>query len=150
VLGLIGFVLHKRQQAASGPPLVAGQPLAPGQVPLPGQVAPPGVPVPRAPNAKKARPPKHQPQPVAPPPIVGPSLLVMSGPRNGERIPLQNGFTIGKAPGSNLVLDDGYTSSQHAQVGIDHMGSCRLYDRNSTTARSPMASGDRGSSSTTA
>ena len=130
VLGLIGFVLHRRQQALGGPSLVAGQP--PGQAPLPGHVAPPGVPVPKARKAKKARPPQHPPQPVAAPPAVGPALLVMSGPRTGERIPLQNGFTIGKAPTSNLVLDDGYTSGPHAQVGIDHHGNCRLYDRNST------------------
>lgn len=131
VLGLIGFVLHRRQQAAGGPPLVAGQPFVPGQLPMPGQV-PPGVAPPKA-RKVKSKPPKNQPpQPVAPPPVVGPSLLVMSGPRTGERIPLQNGFTIGKAPGSNLLLDDGYTSSQHAQVGIDPMGNCRLYDRNST------------------
>jgi pSer/pThr/pTyr-binding forkhead associated (FHA) protein len=56
----------------------------------------------------------------------------MSGPRTGERIPLLHGFTIGKAPTSNLVLEDGYTSTQHAQVGMDHFGNCRLYDRNST------------------
>ena len=131
LLGAIGFVLHKRQQAA-GPPmpgafppgqLAPGQPLAPGQLPIP---------PPRGRKEKKAKAPKNQPQPAVPPPITGPSLLVMTGPRTGQRIPLLNGFTIGKAPNSSLVLDDGYTSSQHAQVGIDHMGNCRLYDRNST------------------
>jgi hypothetical protein len=101
-LGAIGFVLHRRQQAAGGP---GRQPPAPGQQPAP--VAPP-------------------------PPATGPALLVITGPRAGQRIPLQNGFTIGKAPNSSLVLDDGYTSSQHAQVGMDHTGVCRLYDRNST------------------
>jgi hypothetical protein len=150
VLWLIGFVLHRRQGPA---PFVPGQPMgqpAPGQpgqfgqfpqgqpVPgpwPPGQLPPGFVPVPPAkPKGKKAKagkPPRDQ--PVAPPaPVAGPALLVLSGPRTGERIPLLNGFTIGKAPTSNLVLDDGYTSSQHAQVGIDHMGNCRLYDRNST------------------
>jgi pSer/pThr/pTyr-binding forkhead associated (FHA) protein len=63
---------------------------------------------------------------------VGPALLVITGPRAGQRVPLANGFTIGKAPTSSLVLDDGYTSSQHAQVGMDQLGTCRLYDRNST------------------
>jgi pSer/pThr/pTyr-binding forkhead associated (FHA) protein len=97
---------------------------------MPGQLP---IPPPRGRKEKKAKPPKHPPQqPAAPAPITGPSLLVMTGPRTGERIPLQNGFTIGKAPNSNLVLDDGYTSSQHAQVGVDHHGNCRLYDRNST------------------
>ena len=57
---------------------------------------------------------------------------MLSGPRTGQRIPLQNGFTIGKAPGSHLLLDDGYTSSTHAQIGMDPAGNCRLYDRGST------------------
>ncbi|MBC7978118.1 MAG: FHA domain-containing protein, partial [Myxococcales bacterium] len=47
-------------------------------------------------------------------------------------IPLQHGFTIGKSPGSNLILDDGYTSTNHAQIGMEPGGTCRLYDRNST------------------
>ena len=137
VLGVIGFVLHRRQQA--GPPLPGqfpgqpGQPGVPGQ--LPGQAMPgqPGfLPIP-APPGKKAKKGKQPPQPVAPPPpATGPALLVLSGPRTGQRIPLQNGFTIGKAPTSSLVLDDGYTSSQHAQVAMDQNGNCRLYDRNST------------------
>ncbi|HEY0480127.1 MAG TPA: FHA domain-containing protein, partial [Kofleriaceae bacterium] len=61
-----------------------------------------------------------------------PALLVLTGPRTGQRIPLQNGFLIGKAPTSHLMLDDGYTSSQHAQIAMDAAGHCRLYDRNST------------------
>ncbi|HSS02513.1 MAG TPA: FHA domain-containing protein [Kofleriaceae bacterium] len=125
LLGLIGFVLQKRQGAA--PPMPGPFPQGP---PVPGQLP---IPPPKGRKEKKVKPPKNQPlQPPAPAPITGPSLLVMTGPRTGERIPLLNGFTIGKAPNSNLVLDDGYTSSQHAQVGIDHMGNCRLYDRNST------------------
>jgi hypothetical protein len=149
-LWLIGFLLHRRQGAPGpfAPGQMPGQ-LAPGQVPgqpgqfaqpgpgpwAPGQVPPGFVPVPpskaKGKKPKGSKPPKDQ--PVAPPaPVAGPALLVLSGPRTGERIALLNGFTIGKAPTSNLVLDDGYTSSQHAQVGIDHMGNCRLYDRNST------------------
>jgi pSer/pThr/pTyr-binding forkhead associated (FHA) protein len=100
----------------------------PGQVPMPGQV---GAKPPKP--AKASKPPKKQPAaaPVAPS-VVGPALLIMSGPRTGERVPLQHGFTIGKAPASSLVIDDGYTSTQHAQVGMDQFGNCRLYDRNST------------------
>jgi pSer/pThr/pTyr-binding forkhead associated (FHA) protein len=30
------------------------------------------------------------------------------------------------------VIEDGYTSSQHAQVGMDGLGNCVLYDRGST------------------
>jgi hypothetical protein len=125
VLGVIGFVLQRRQQA--GPPLAPGP--SPGQA-MPGQ---PGLlPIP-APSGKKAKKARNAPPPVAaPPPATGPALLVLTGPRAGQRIPLQNGFTIGKAPTSHLVLDDGYTSSQHAQVAMDHHGNFRLYDRNST------------------
>lgn len=130
-LGVIGFVLHRRQQAGAGAGL-AGL-AAPGQAPgapapgqLPGQAMPP--------PAKKRWGKRHEPPaPVAPPPpVAGPALLVLSGPRAGQRIPLANGFTIGKAPTSSLVLDDGYTSGQHAQIAVDPHGVCRLYDRNST------------------
>jgi hypothetical protein len=120
-LGLVGFVLHRRQQVAT--------PEVPGEVPVPGQVGPPRPP--RSAKAKASKPPKHQVPPM-PAPVAGPALLVMSGPRTGERVPLQHGFTIGKAPTSNLVIDDGYISTQHAQVGMDQFGNCRLYDRNST------------------
>ncbi|HET7505929.1 MAG TPA: FHA domain-containing protein [Kofleriaceae bacterium] len=134
VLGAIGFVLQRRQAAAYPP--APGGPFAPGQLPVPGQPgAPPSAPPDPSRKAKKSKPPRNQPAPVATPvaaPPPGPTLMIMSGPRAGERFPLQNGFTIGKAPGSNLVLDDGYTSSQHAQVGMDQFGNCRLYDRNST------------------
>lgn len=128
VLGVVGFVLQKRQ------PQAAAKPAVPGQPPVPGQPLPPGVKPAKPMKAKPSKPPKHQPQPVAAPaaPTVGPALLVISGPRAGERIALQNGFTIGKAPTSNLVIDDGYASTQHAQVGMDQFGNCRLYDRNST------------------
>ncbi len=101
-------------------------PGAPGSVP-------PGAAPPAKPSRWRSKP-KAPPQPVAapPPPATGPALLVLTGPRAGQRIPLQNGFTIGKAPNSSLVLDDGYTSTHHAQVGMDPFGNCRLYDRNST------------------
>jgi hypothetical protein len=124
ILGLIGFLLQRRQQAQVGPPL------APGQLPVPGSVPPP--PGSKPPKQKRSKPPKNQPIAPPPPPAVGPALLVISGPRTGERIPLQHGFTIGKAPGSNLLLDDGYTSTNHAQIGVEPGGTCRLYDRNST------------------
>jgi hypothetical protein len=130
-LGLIGFILQKRQPR----PAVPGQVAVPGQ-PLPPGSSPSGPPRPaKLAKAKPSKPPRNQPQPVAAPvapPTVGPALLVISGPRAGERIALQNGFTIGKAPNSNLVIDDGYASTQHAQVGMDQLGNCRLYDRNST------------------
>jgi pSer/pThr/pTyr-binding forkhead associated (FHA) protein len=91
---------------------------------------PPGIKPPKPAKQKRGK----AVSPVAPIPVqvIGPVLMIMTGPRTGERIPLQNGFTIGKAPTSHLVLDDGYTSSQHAQLGVDPLGVVRLYDRNST------------------
>jgi hypothetical protein len=140
VLGGIGFVLQRRQHgaqlpdgAAAGVPGVPGAPGMPGMQGMPPGVAlPGGVPgkPPRQPKAPKA--PKNQPQVAPPPPTVGPALLVLTGPRAGQRIPLLHGFTIGKAPNSHLVLDDGYTSTVHAQIGMDQNGNCRLYDRGST------------------
>jgi hypothetical protein len=105
VLGVIGYVMTKRQQRAA-----AGvAPPAPVPVPVP---MPAPVPVPVA-------------APV-------PYLLVLTGPFAGQRAFLRNGFLIGKQPGCDLVIDDGYTSSQHAQIGVDPQGNCRLYDRAST------------------
>lgn len=119
VLGGIGFLIQRRQHVA----------LPPGVAPPPGYVAPGSKP-PRE-KKVKSKPPANQPV-AAPPPAVGPALLVMSGPRTGERVALFHGFTIGKAPNSALQIDDGYTSSYHAQVTIDERGTCRLYDTNST------------------
>ncbi|HEX3479501.1 MAG TPA: FHA domain-containing protein [Kofleriaceae bacterium] len=159
VLGLIGFVLQRRQV---GPPgFVPGQrspawPAGPGMPPAPGTpgidprlaaapgaagapaAVPPGAALPGAPPPARSswwsKRSKAAPLPVAAPapPANGPALLLLTGPRAGQRIPLLNGFTIGKAPTSNLVLEDGYTSTHHAQVGMDQFGNCRLYDRNST------------------
>jgi pSer/pThr/pTyr-binding forkhead associated (FHA) protein len=58
--------------------------------------------------------------------------MFMAGPRAGERIPLRHGFLVGKAPGCDLLIEDGYTSSHHAQFAMDHAGNVRLYDRGST------------------
>ena len=118
-VGALGYVLQRRHRVAppGQPPAPPGPPFQPGAFP-PGAFGAPVAPTPGG---------------VAPPPAAGgPSFLVMSGPRNGERIWLQHGFTIGKAPGSSLLLDDGYTSGHHAQVTVDASGSCRLYDYNST------------------
>ncbi|MDQ3370929.1 MAG: FHA domain-containing protein, partial [Myxococcota bacterium] len=59
-------------------------------------------------------------------------LCILSGPRAGETLGLRHGFTIGKQPGCDLRIDDGYTSGHHAQIGMDHFGNCRLYDQGST------------------
>ncbi len=61
-----------------------------------------------------------------------PALILLNGPRAGERILLRSGFTIGKNIGCDLVLDDGFTSGQHAQIAMDPVGNCTLFDRGST------------------
>jgi hypothetical protein len=61
-----------------------------------------------------------------------PHLMFTSGPRAGERVPLRHGFLVGKAPGCDLLIEDGYTSSHHAQFAMDQAGNVRLYDRGST------------------
>lgn len=109
----IGFVLSKRSPKI---------PLPPGMAPpVKAGARPPGV-VPHAPPAAPA------PAPAA----AGPCLLVLSGPRTGERVALKHGFAIGKAPGSDMQIDDGYTSNHHAQFTLDHFGNCRVYDLGST------------------
>src|SRR5262249_50728488 len=61
-----------------------------------------------------------------------PAVMMMSGPRTGERMLLRNGFTVGKQTGSDLQIEDGYTSSVHAQITMDPQGNCVIYDRQST------------------
>ena len=116
VLVGIGFVLSKRSPAAPLPPGVAPPAGKQKQVKGPKPVAA-GV-APAMPAAVAAGPVPH--------------LMFLSGPRTGERLSLRNGFLIGKQPGCDLLIEDGYTSSQHAQIGMDHFGNCRLYDTGST------------------
>jgi hypothetical protein len=122
LLGIIGFFIQKAQHSKIQYP--------PGYVPPPGTAAP-------VPPTKKQKGKKPQ-QPAGPPPGFlpngrpMPALLITSGPRTGERHMLHNGYLIGKQPGCNLIIEDGYTSSQHAQIGMDANGACVLYDRGST------------------
>jgi len=46
--------------------------------------------------------------------------------------PLRHGFTIGKAPTCDLVIEDGYTSTHHAQIVMDAIGNCKVFDQGST------------------
>jgi hypothetical protein len=127
VLGVIGYFMTKRQQQAAQPG-VPGYPMQPGQA-MPG-------------HAPASKPPKQTKQKKGQRAIVQPGLLpngrpipalmITSGPRTGERHLLCNGFLIGKQPGCNLMIEDGYTSSQHAQIAMDQNGMCKLYDRGST------------------
>ncbi|CAN5379877.1 hypothetical protein BH11MYX1_BH11MYX1_31920 [soil metagenome] len=61
-----------------------------------------------------------------------PGLLVMTGPRTGERLTLRNGFLIGGLPASDLAIHDGYTSGNHAQFTMDPEGNCMVVDLGST------------------
>lgn len=122
VLGVIGYAMSKRTPAVQLPPGVAPPP---GAVP--------------APAPKKAKKPKADPaaalaamQAAHHAPRPGPVLFVLNGPRAGERIALKNGFTIGKVPGMDLVIDDGFTSSRHAVIMMDGNLQCRLLDQGST------------------
>ncbi|MDX2087330.1 MAG: FHA domain-containing protein [Kofleriaceae bacterium] len=145
VLGLIGFAMSKRSKPIPYPVSAQGLQMPPGAVPqgaVTGAMA--GViPQPAPPKGKKSK----QGKPRAPavgavpgampgmPQTQGgfaPHLLFMSGPRTGERVPLFHGFLVGKAPGCNLLIEDGYTSSHHAQFAVDPRGHVRLYDRGST------------------
>ena len=144
VLGFVGYMIQRSKEPPLPFPFPGGQP---GAVPpgVPGAIAPPMVAAPPA-----SRPPKKKrekkasasppvvaaaPAPVAAPApaaAAGPWLFIMTGPRAGERLPLRHGFWIGKAAGCDFVIDDGYASSQHAQLGQDTSGSYWLYDRGST------------------
>jgi hypothetical protein len=133
VLGLIGFVLTKRQEraahAAHVRSLGGGTPAMPVSFPGAAPVATKAAKPPKAKRGKQAA--------VAAPGLLPngrpiPALLVMSGPRTGERLLLRDGFAIGKQPGSDLHIEDGYTSTQHAVIAMDGNGTCRLYDRGST------------------
>jgi hypothetical protein len=113
LLGLIGFLIQKSQQS---------------RIQLP-----PGVQAPvAAPKPKKKKGPVVVPPGMLPNGRPIPALLICTGPRTGERLLLRNGFLIGKQPGSDLLIEDGYTSTQHAQIGMDVEGNCVLYDRGST------------------
>ncbi|HTJ44491.1 MAG TPA: FHA domain-containing protein [Kofleriaceae bacterium] len=109
VLFVVGIVIQK-----------ARKPKAPPGPGMPIVAPPPGAPAPAA-------------APAPPAPVAGPQLYFMTGPRTGERIGLRHGFLIGKQPGCDIVLDqDGFASSQHAQILMDQAGNCTLIDKGST------------------
>ncbi len=60
-------------------------------------------------------------------PVRGPWLLVVEGPRAGERLPIADGLVLGRGAGAGLSLDDPATSRQHARLA--HRDGCvRLLD----------------------
>ncbi len=118
VLGVIGYFMTKAQQRPQMPP----------------GMQPPSQPQAKPPKQKK---PKKGAAPVLAPGLLPngrpiPAIIIMSGPRSGERHLLRHGFMIGKQPGCDLQIEDGVTSSQHAQIGMDPVGNCVIYDRGST------------------
>jgi hypothetical protein len=70
---------------------------------------------------------------VPPPRPLAGSLLVLSGPRAGHRLPLHHGFVVGAATRCDLTIDDAHASLIHAQILGDEHGRCVLHDRGSTT-----------------
>jgi len=124
LLAVIGWAMTKRQERARQMP----------QMPYPGAMPPtanPGA-YPNAayPNAAyQSRPPQPGLLPNGRP---IPGLLVMTGPRTGERLILRNGFLVGGQPASDLQIQDGYTSSNHAQFMMDPNGNCTVIDLGST------------------
>lgn len=134
ILGGVGYLLSRRHSKA--PP--GAVPGAPGSVPpgMPGMPAtgayPPGSQPPIVPGVAGmpgSVPPQPQQVHV---PAGGPQLYIVNGPRAGQRVPLFHGFSIGKAPNCSLVIDDGFASTNHAQIGVDNRGFCTIYDRGST------------------
>ena len=68
--------------------------------------------------------------PAAPPPAAW--VMIKSGPRAGQSIPLNAGSTfIGRAPGNDLVVDDATVSRQHARISFEE-GEYVLEDVGST------------------
>lgn len=128
LLGFIGYLMQKKQ-ARPQMPAAPGMPgVAPGAAaPVAGKPQMPVMPVMQPGLLPNGRP--------------IPALLIMSGPRAGERLLLHNGFLIGKQPGCHLQIEDGYTSSQHAQVYMDAQGNVTLMDRQSTNGT--FVNGDR-------
>ena len=119
VLGFIGWLMSRKQHQQAAP--------MPYAVP-PGHVPPP--------QAFQSRPP-HTAMPNVQAGLLAngrpiPGLLVMTGPRTGERLMLRNGFLVGGQPASDLRIEDGFTSSNHAQFMMDPNGVCTLLDLGST------------------
>jgi hypothetical protein len=123
LLGLIGFVMKKRQALVASmgdtslPAGMAGVPMPQPQLrqtfssqqPAGGMTAMPGMP--QVPGS--------------------PRLQVISGPFAGREFPLKHGFFVGKNVGCDMLVDDGFTSGHHAQF-IFNGNQVQLYDYGST------------------
>jgi hypothetical protein len=70
--------------------------------------------------------------PVAAPAGKVAQIMVLSGPKQGQTLPLRHGFTIGRTPGCDLVIEDGMTSGYHAQFHLDTAGGVTVVDLGSS------------------
>ena len=123
VLGLVARALSRRGKARAAGPLPPHM-IPPGAAP-PGAVGMPGGGPPAMPGGPPAMPAAG----IAP---GAPIFIIMTGPQTGQRLALKHGFTIGKAPGSDLDLShDGFASTNHAVVHFDG-AAWQLVDRGST------------------
>lgn len=127
VLGLIGWVMTKRQNLASQ----VGVADVPANLQVHGV---PQVPQSRPPKtiAFSSQPPADAAMSMGMPSAGSARLYVISGPYAGRELPLKHGFFIGKAAGCDLLLDDGFTSGHHAQFVLDGAGKVTLFDYGST------------------
>ncbi|MFT3700275.1 MAG: FHA domain-containing protein [Kofleriaceae bacterium] len=125
LLGVIGWAMSRNQTQAP--------PIQPGMMP-PGYTSQPPQP------GYSSQPPQAQKFTSQPPPMQGllpngrpiPGFLIMSGNRTGERLVLKNGFLIGSQAAADLQIQDGYTSTNHAQFIMDPEGNCTILDLGST------------------
>jgi hypothetical protein len=74
----------------------------------------------------------QRPAAAAPGPAKVAQVTVVNGPRQGQTLPLRHGFTVGRTPGCDLVIDDGMTSGYHAQFHLDTAGGVTIVDLGST------------------
>ena len=116
VLGVIGFVMTKRSSRA--------MPDAAGHADAPARSRRRSADAGAMPHGAAARPAAERP--------ADPGAAHHERAAHRRAPLLRNGFLIGKQPGCDLLIEDGYTSSQHAQIGMDAHGNCQLYDRGST------------------
>ena len=66
-------------------------------------------------------------------PVTHGRIFIANGPRQGQQFPLRHGFTIGRAPGCDVVIEDPWVSNHHAQIHVDMAGGCTVVDLGSQT-----------------
>lgn len=114
-------------QTQQPPPAQGSRNPSPGPARAPAPAPQSNAPAPRVSGAAMAAAPVRPAVVAGPPPA---TLYVLSGPRNGQRLPLHNGFVIGRAPHCQLVIDDPDAEAQHAEIQLDGYGNAAIIDRN--------------------